>query len=204
MTEAPVLPERQEWTVDDLGELPRDLRYELINRRLVVASPTHPHQDLCVRILLALEANCPDEQYYVSLDTSLRVDRRNEPRPDISVIVPDHNSTSPIPIEDAILAVEVISPDSTFRDLYDTVRLYGRAGVQRCWVVDPQHDDITLTEFVASAAGELEPCPHRGGLHHRVAVEGHDRPSRSDQTMEVQGRARRAQPRHDLGSPGGL
>jgi hypothetical protein len=28
MTAAPTLPERQEWTVDDLGELPRDLRYD--------------------------------------------------------------------------------------------------------------------------------------------------------------------------------
>lgn len=159
MTAAPTLPDRQEWTVDDLGELPKDLRYELINGRLVVASPTHPHQDLCVRVLLALEVNCPDT-YYVSLDTSLRIDRRNEPRPDIVVIVPDHNSTSPIPVEDAILAVEVISPDSTFRDMYDKVRLYGRAGVKRYWVLDPQHDAITLTEFAASTGGELEPTTH--------------------------------------------
>ena len=160
MTAAPTLPERQEWTVDDLGELPRDLRYELINGRLIVASPTHPHQDLCVRILLALEANCPEDQYYVSLDTSLRIDRRSEPRPDIAVIIPDHNATSPIPVEDAILAIEVISPDSTFRDLYDKVRLYGRAGVERYWVVDPQHDDITLTEFALSETGELVPSTH--------------------------------------------
>ena len=29
MTAALNLPDRQEWTVDDLGELPKDLRYEL-------------------------------------------------------------------------------------------------------------------------------------------------------------------------------
>ncbi len=104
--------------------------------------------------------NCPEDQYYVSLDTSLRIDRRSEPRPDIAGIIPDHNATSPIPVEDAILAIDVISPDSTFRDLYDKVRLYGRAGVERYWVVDPQHDDITLTEFALSETGELVPSTH--------------------------------------------
>lgn len=34
MTAPTDLPERQQWTVDDLGELPKDLRYELINAGL--------------------------------------------------------------------------------------------------------------------------------------------------------------------------
>jgi hypothetical protein len=33
---APLLPDRREWTVDDLADLPPDLRYELINGRLIV------------------------------------------------------------------------------------------------------------------------------------------------------------------------
>ncbi|WP_433688494.1 hypothetical protein ACQP0I_08800 [Micromonospora carbonacea] len=45
MTAAPILPERHEWTVDDLGDLPKDLPYELINGRLIVPSPTALHQD---------------------------------------------------------------------------------------------------------------------------------------------------------------
>ena len=85
MTAAPILPERQEWTVDDLAELPKDLPYELINGRLIVPSPTALHQDLCVDVLLALDVNCPPE-FLVSIDLSLQVDRRNEPRPDVVVI----------------------------------------------------------------------------------------------------------------------
>ncbi|GGM36749.1 hypothetical protein GCM10011608_21730 [Micromonospora sonchi] len=46
MTVAPILPERSEWTVDDLGDLPKDLPYELINGRLIVPSPTALYQDL--------------------------------------------------------------------------------------------------------------------------------------------------------------
>lgn len=159
MTAAPMLPERQEWTVDDLGELPKDLPYELINGRLIVPSPTHLHQDLCVRILLALEADCPPE-YVVSIDLSMRVDRRNEPRPDVVALRPEHVTRSPVPVGDAILAVEVISPDSTFRDMYDKARVYAHAGVPTYWVVDPLHERMTLTEFVLGPTGEYEPAVH--------------------------------------------
>lgn len=97
MTRAPFLPERREWTVDDLGELPKDLRYELINERLVLPSPTHLHQDLCVQVLLAVRANCPPE-YVVSIDLSMKINRRNEPRPDVVALRPDHVDRSPVPV----------------------------------------------------------------------------------------------------------
>ena len=163
MTVAPILPERSEWTVDDLGDLPKDLPYELINGRLIVPSPTALHQDLCVRLLLALEVNCPAE-YLVSIDLSMRVDRRNEPRPDVVAIRREHADRSPVPVEDALLAVEVVSPSSTFRDLYDKARVYARAGVRTYWVVDPLHDRMTLTEYVLSASGEYEVAAHTEDL----------------------------------------
>ncbi|WP_431942130.1 hypothetical protein [Micromonospora marina] len=67
MTAAPILPGRHEWTVDDLGELPKDLPYELINGRLIVPSPTALHQEICVELLLALRVNCPPE-FLVGID----------------------------------------------------------------------------------------------------------------------------------------
>ncbi|MEU4715143.1 Uma2 family endonuclease [Micromonospora purpureochromogenes] len=159
MTVAPILPERSEWTVDDLGDLPKDLPYELINGRLILPSPTALHQDLCVEILLALEINCPTE-YLVSIDLSMRVDRRNEPRPDVVAIRREHADRSPVPVEDALLAVEVISPTSVFRDMYDKARVYAHAGVQTYWVVDPLRERMTLTEFVLSPKGEYEAVAH--------------------------------------------
>lgn len=159
MTAAPNLPQRQEWTVDDLGELPQDLRYELVNGRLILPSPTHLHQDLCVEVLLALRVNCPAD-YVVSIDLSMRIDRRNEPRPDIVALRPDHIARSPVPVEDAVLAVEVISPESTFRDMYDKVRVYAHARVPTYWVIDPLHERMTLTEMVLGADGEYEQAGH--------------------------------------------
>ena len=163
MTVAPILPERSEWTVDDLGDLPKDLPYELINGRLIVPSPTALHQDLCVEILLALRVNCPTE-YLVSIDLSMRVDHRNEPRPDVVAIRREHADRSPVPVEDALLAVEVVSPSSTFRDLYDKARVYARAGVRTYWVVDPLHEKMTLTEYVLTSAGEYEVAAHTEDL----------------------------------------
>ncbi|WP_431935094.1 Uma2 family endonuclease [Micromonospora sp. RP3T] len=164
MTAAPILPERHEWTVDDLGDLPKDLPYELINGRLIVPSPTAVHQELCVELLLALRVNCPPE-FLVTIDLSMQVDRRNEPRPDVVVIRRKHAGRSPVPVEDALLAVEVVSPTSHFRDLYDKAKVYARAGVGSYWVVDPQHERIALTEYtLGGAAREYEQLIHTEDL----------------------------------------
>ncbi|MFF0155625.1 Uma2 family endonuclease [Micromonospora sp. NPDC005203] len=163
MTAAPILPERHEWTVDDLGELPKDLPYELINGRLIVPSPTALHQDFCVRLLLAVEVNCPPE-YLVSFDLSMRVDRRNEPRPDVVVIRRKHAGQSPVPVEDALLAVEVVSPTSSFRDMYDKAKVYAHAGIRSYWVVDPFQERVTLTEYSLGSNREYEQVAHTEDL----------------------------------------
>ncbi|MEV4813948.1 Uma2 family endonuclease [Micromonospora avicenniae] len=163
MTAAPILPERHEWTVDDLGELPKDLPYELINGRLIVPSPTAVHQELCVELLLALRVNCAPE-YLVSIDLSMRVDRHNEPRPDVVVIRRRHADRSPVPVEDALLAVEVVSPTSTFRDMYDKAKVYAHAGVRSYWVLDPLQERIQLTEYALGANREYEQVAHTEDL----------------------------------------
>ncbi|GAA2184197.1 Uma2 family endonuclease [Micromonospora lupini] len=163
MTAAPILPERHEWTVDDLGELPKDLPYELINGRLIVPSPTLLHQDLCVELLLALRVNCPRE-FQVGIDLSMRVNRRNEPRPDVVVVRRGHADRSPLPVEDALLAVEVVSPTSSFRDMYDKAKVYAHAGVRSYWVVDPLQERVTLTEYTLGANREYEQIAHTEDL----------------------------------------
>ncbi|WP_432904523.1 Uma2 family endonuclease [Micromonospora matsumotoense] len=164
MTAARILPERHEWTVDDLGDLPKDLPYELINGKLIVPSPTLLHQDMCVELLLALRVNCPRE-YQVGIDLSMRVDRRNEPRPDVVVVRRGNATRSPLPVEDALLAVEVVSPTSTFRDMYDKAKVYAHAGVRSYWVVDPLQERITLTEYALGPGGrDYEQITHTEDL----------------------------------------
>ncbi|MGC4787822.1 Uma2 family endonuclease [Micromonospora sp. DT178] len=92
------------------------------------------------------------------------IDRRNEPRPDVVAIRREHADRSPVPVEDALLAVEVLSPTSTFRDLYDKAKVYAHAGVRTYWVVDPLHERMTLTEYTLGPTGEYEVLTHTEDL----------------------------------------
>ncbi|MGN9907273.1 Uma2 family endonuclease [Phytohabitans sp. LJ34] len=116
--------------------------------------PTFIHQFLCVQIVRALGDNCPPDHEPV-YDLSLDVNRYSEPRPDVVVLDTAHVDQHPPPVEDAILAVEVVSRDSKVRDLYDKASMFAAAGVNRYWVIDPLGDKISLAEHV------LESKPHR-------------------------------------------
>lgn len=148
------LQDKQDWTVDDLASLPKELRYELIDGRLILPSPTAAHQELCVEILLALRPDCPSGLRPI-MDLSLKINAVNEPRPDVVVISLDHVDRSPVPVGDALLAVEVVSPDSHFRDMYAKAKVYAAAGIENYWVVDPMFDTgIVLTAYRRDSSGE--------------------------------------------------
>ena len=149
----PVLLAKQDWTVDDLASLPKDLRYELINGRLILPSPTSYHQVLGVDLVYALRANCP-AGYWPVPDLSLEVDNRNEPRPDVVVVEKKYRHRSPVPVAGTLLAVEVISPASRTRDTNAKLKLYAAAGVGSYWIVDPNpREAIVLTEYALGEHG---------------------------------------------------
>lgn len=151
-----LLDAKQDWTVDDLASLPKDLRYELIDGRLILPSPTLFHQDLCFELVSMLRPNCPPG-YTSIFDLSLKVNRRNEPRPDVLVLPKAFGLRSPAPVEAALLVVEVISTTSHFRDMHAKTKIYAAAGVQSYWVVDPTFEGgVMLTEFRLVDSGEYE------------------------------------------------
>lgn len=64
---------------------------------------------------------------------------------------------TPAPIENASLAVEIVSPTSHFRDMHAKTKVYAAAGVGAYWVVDPTFDHgVVLTEFRLGAAGDYD------------------------------------------------
>ncbi|MBO0870499.1 MAG: Uma2 family endonuclease [Micromonosporaceae bacterium] len=153
MSTAVELPRRRVWTVEDLAELPRDLRYELVEGELILPSPTVAHQDLSMELMLAVRANCPPT-YIVSVDQSLAIDQLNEPRPDIVAVRIEHYRRTPVPLGSAVLAIEVISEHSEFRDMVTKAKVYARAGIAAYWVVDQKHDRISLVEMVLDPGHE--------------------------------------------------
>jgi Uma2 family endonuclease len=156
MTAALSLPDKQDWTVDDLASLPKDLRYELIDGRLILPSPTGFHQILGVELVIALRAGCPPG-YKPVPDLSLKINSHNEPRPDVVVVRKGQLTRSPVPVENALLAVEVVSPDSHFRDLHAKTKVYAAAGVENYWVIDPMFKEgIVLSWFRPGPSGEYE------------------------------------------------
>ncbi|GAA2623163.1 Uma2 family endonuclease [Paractinoplanes durhamensis] len=151
-----LLDEKQDWTVDDLASLPKDLRYELIDGRLVLPSPPGIHQILGVELVLALRPGCPPG-YAPVPDMSLSVDRRSELRPDV-VVIPERDLTkSPVPIKSALLAIEIVSPTSHARDMKAKVETYAAAGVKSYWVLNPgDADGVVLTEFRPGEGGAYD------------------------------------------------
>lgn len=161
MTSMPVMPRvTDDWTVDDLAQLPDDgLRYELVDGMLLVSPAPRPaHQRASARLFLLLAAACPAhlEVFYAPLDW--QPDRRSSLEPDLLVVAKDdigvENITAPLE-----LAVEVLSPSSRLRDTTLKHAKYAEGGIASYWIVDPAAPSIVayrLTEgrYVEVARGQ--------------------------------------------------
>ncbi|WP_433721526.1 Uma2 family endonuclease [Actinoplanes sp. CA-051413] len=153
MTAAVHLSDKRDWTVDDVASLPEDLHYELINGRLVLTpAPLPIHQSIGIRIATALEARCPDD-VFVSVDQSVLVDSRNEPRPDVVLIRQEGADRTPVLAADVLLVAEIISPSSKVSDREDKMKLYAYTGIPAYWIIDPLGERITFTQFRLSSGG---------------------------------------------------
>jgi Uma2 family endonuclease len=104
----PHLLERRDLTVDDLADLPEDLRYELIDGRLVLTPHANlTHQLISKNVGFAIDQHCPEE-FVVNIEQALLVEPHVELRPDV-VILPESSPETLIPAAAALLVVEVIS-----------------------------------------------------------------------------------------------
>jgi Uma2 family endonuclease len=122
-------------------------------------APVPAHQDLAIEIALALRADCPPD-FIVSTDQSLRVNRRNEPRPDLVGVRIEHYGRSPVPVEDAVLAIELVSEHPEFRDMVEKARIYGEAGLPAYWVIDQNRPEMSLTEMTLGPSKSYEITNH--------------------------------------------
>ena len=142
------------YTVADLHALPDDgPRYELIDGSITVSpSATTEHNFIGRAVANALDESNPGNDYVIGTDQSATVDDHNEPRPDVTVARADAAwRVTPFPISELVLAVEVVSPRSSWiRDTETKRALYARAGVPSYWIVMPEDDSptIALAELV--------------------------------------------------------
>jgi Uma2 family endonuclease len=137
-----VFPPEGGYTADDLDRIP-DLppRTELIDGSLVFVGPRKYSHSLTTDLLVhALRQQIPGE-LRVRRQMTIVVDRHNRPEPDLIVIRRDavpavHHDETFYRAEDVVLAVEVVSPESTSRDRKRKPLLYAEAGIPYFWLVE--------------------------------------------------------------------
>ncbi|MFJ3304825.1 Uma2 family endonuclease [Streptomyces sp. NPDC086549] len=131
--------------MDDLLTLP-DLppHIQLIDGTLVLTHPQSSYHSVGVDLLVGgLRASRPAE-FKVSRQTTVILDERNGPEPDVTVTRADAcrglDQVS-FQAKDVLLAVEVVSPDSASLDRTAKPQKYAAAGIPNFWRVE--QDGIT-------------------------------------------------------------
>ncbi|MFE0107173.1 Uma2 family endonuclease [Streptomyces sp. NPDC059009] len=134
------VPPPNGYTVDDLFALP-DLppHTELIDGSLIFVSPQRYRHLLAIKLLeRGLEQTLPSELKVVR-EMTVVIDKSNAPEPDISIIrasaITD-DDLSRFPVQDVLLAIEVVSPESESRDRTTKPQKYAAAGIPNFWRVE--------------------------------------------------------------------
>ncbi|MDA0565760.1 Uma2 family endonuclease [Streptomonospora sp. S1-112] len=137
-------------TVDDLERMPDDgRRYELVDGRLDVSPAPKPgHARVEHRLACHLESVCPPGfKVFRGAGIDLNARRTHHRIPDLSVFA-DHKLPASGYFEDPpVLAVEVVSPESRFRDHHTKLREYAAFGIGSYWIVTPDPVTPGITEF---------------------------------------------------------
>ncbi|MGP4016393.1 Uma2 family endonuclease [Saccharopolyspora sp. 5N708] len=143
-------------TVDDLERLPDDgRRYELVDGRLDVSpSPASIHSLAESRLHIQLGVAAPDECMVLQgAGINFNTARTHHRIPDLLVIKAD-DFDAPYLVKPPLLAVEVVSPSSVFRDYHTKTHEYAKFGIQAYWIINPTMDEVALAELRLDEDGE--------------------------------------------------
>lgn len=136
-------------TVDDLENTPDDgRRYELVDGRLdVSAAPSSEHFRIANRLSTCLNLLCEGEfEIGEGPGLNFQSEKASFRIPDVAVFdyeIPESKHFDIPPL----LAVEIVSQDSTRRDYVTKRREYANFGIPSYWIIDPLLGTIDLTEL---------------------------------------------------------
>lgn len=151
------LPEEHTYTIDDIYNLPKGRRAELIGGQIYnMAPPGTAHQRTLSFLLLEIGTYIRDTNgicevipapFAVFLHNEEESDLSNYLEPDISVIC------DPEKIDDKGChgapdwIIEIVSPGSKRLDYYTKLALYRANGVREYWIVDPLKKTIVIYDM---------------------------------------------------------
>jgi Uma2 family endonuclease len=150
-------PTRTPATEADLLRMPKDGRkYELVDGQIRVSPAGAPHGKVCVKLLLRLGSFVEERRlgHVFDSSTGFRLPGGNVRSPDLSFVArgrfpSDERVPEGFPDVAPDLAVEVLSPEDSSRDVLDKVGEYLQAGVRVVLVVDPKHEKATAYRSLA-------------------------------------------------------
>ncbi|MFG2000013.1 Uma2 family endonuclease [Spirillospora sp. NPDC048911] len=163
-----VIPPTGGFTADDflkMRGLPRHI--ELIDGSLIFASPQQKWHVRVVDLLTnELDRQAPGH-LRAQRDMSVRLAKRQVPEPDVLVVTAeaferDEPSTYYF-LEDLVLAVEAVSPESEDRDRDTKPRKYAAAGIRHFWRVE---NDEGRTVVYVYERDPATGCYGLSGIHH--------------------------------------
>jgi Uma2 family endonuclease len=121
----------------EAGIFAENERVELIEGQLIAMSPIGSPHVAAVIALTRLLVLAVEGQGYVSVQSSVRLDDRNEPEPDLVVLRPredNYRLALPGPT-DTLLVVEVAASSIDY-DQGVKLALYARHGIREFWIVN--------------------------------------------------------------------
>ncbi|MEV4894517.1 Uma2 family endonuclease [Nonomuraea sp. NPDC055795] len=147
------------WTSDDLDLLPQDgpngeldlfKRVELIDGALILMSPQRRFHERVISSLRSLLTAQAPESLAVATQMDIKINTRQRPCPDVVVIdaAADSDSATSYPSGAVHLVVEVVSPESQYRDREVKPRMYADAGIKHFWLVEEEEGKPVIYTYV--------------------------------------------------------
>lgn len=139
------------WTADDLDDLPPGTpRLELIDGALIVMSPhTWFHGEAMFELMYALRKTAPPGIAVIH-EMTTKLSKYQRPEPDIIVCrrpeepAQELRRRTFVAPEDVLLAVEIVSSESEFRDREVKPRKYAEAGIPHFWRVEDENGKTAI------------------------------------------------------------
>jgi Uma2 family endonuclease len=155
------------YTAEDLDRLP-DLppHTELIDGSLVFVSPQRQFHMLALSLLEQRLRRAAPAALRVRREMSIIINNRQRPEPDIVVVragVTGDPDATWFPAEAVVLAVEVVSPDSTERDRHRKPQLYAEGKIAHFWRVEDNNGEMVVHVYELDAATRTYALT---GIHH--------------------------------------
>jgi Uma2 family endonuclease len=121
----------------------------VIEGRLVVTGVQPPaHQAAVVALMVQLKQDCPSDLLVSVGSLDFRPSRGLSLRPDI--LVTSRADAGPQYVQQALLAVEVLSPTTRVTDVVTKRELYAQHGVPAYWLLDPDRQELTILQLATT------------------------------------------------------